>query len=99
MTLFSNQFRAMSAKDLEFRKLIDHIFDVGRRHGVRPIPEMTLMMVGLITAEGIGKQLDPDANSFQEVSNYLIPVLARRNMLDEKTLAAAARLVQRSLVA
>lgn len=99
VTLFSNEFRAMSAKDLEFRKLIDHIFDVGRRHGVRPIPEMTLMMVGLITAEGIGKQLDPDANSFQEVSNYLIPVLARRNMLDEKTLAAAARLAQRSLAA
>ena len=97
VTLFSNEFRAMSAKQLEFRKLIDHIFDVGRRHGVRPIPDMTLMMVGLITAEGIGKQLDPDVNSFQEVSNYLIPVLARRNMLDDKTLAAAARLAQRTL--
>lgn len=95
VTIFSKEFRAMSAKELEFRKLIDHIFDVGRRHGVRPIPDMTLMMVGLITAEGIGKQLDPDANSFQEVSNYLIPVLARRNMLDEKTLAAAARLAVR----
>lgn len=99
VTLFSNEFRAMSAKQLEFRKLIDHIFDVGRRHGVRPIPDMTLMMVGLITAEGIGKQLDPDVNSFQEVSNYLIPVLARRNMLDDKTLAAAARLAQRTLAA
>jgi predicted unusual protein kinase regulating ubiquinone biosynthesis (AarF/ABC1/UbiB family) len=72
---------------------------VGRRHGVRPVPDMTLMMVGLVTAEGIGKQLDPDVNSFQEVSNYLIPVLARRNMLDEKTLAAAARQAQRTLVA
>lgn len=99
VAIFSSEFRAMSAKDLEFRKLIDHIFDVGRRHGVRPVPDMTLMMVGLITAEGIGKQLDPDVNSFQEVSNYLIPVLARRNMLDEKTLAAAARQAQRTLAA
>ena len=96
VTTFSNEFRAMSAKDLEFRKLIDHLFDVGRRHGVRPVPDMTLMMVGLITAEGIGKQLDPEVNSFQEVSNYLIPVLARRNMLDDKTLAAAARLALRT---
>jgi len=32
--------------------------------------------VGVVTAEGIGKFLDPEVNSFQEVSNFLIPVLA-----------------------
>ncbi|GAB4216124.1 MAG: hypothetical protein OHK0013_42270 [Sandaracinaceae bacterium] len=62
---FAREFRAMSAKDLEFRVLIDRVFATGRKHGVRPQPEMTLMMVGLVTAEGLGKQLDPDASSFQ----------------------------------
>jgi hypothetical protein len=51
---------------------------------------MTLMMVGLVTAEGIGKQLAPDVNSFQEVTNYLIPVLARRGMLSDETITRLA---------
>ncbi|MBX7195053.1 MAG: hypothetical protein K1X94_23570 [Sandaracinaceae bacterium] len=93
---FAREFRAMSAKELEFRVLIDRVFATGRKHGVRPRPEMTLMMVGLVTAEGIGKQLDPEANSFQEVTNYLIPVLARRGMLSDRAIEemAAAALAQ-----
>jgi ubiquinone biosynthesis protein len=87
---FAREFRAMSAKDLEFRVLIDRVFATGRKHGVRPQPEMTLMMVGLVTAEGLGKQLDPDVNSFQEVTNYLIPVLARRGMLSDEAIERMA---------
>lgn len=87
---FASDFRAMSAKDLEFRVLIDRVFATGRKHGVRPRPEMTLMMVGLVTAEGIGKQLDPETNSFQDVTNYLIPVLARRGMLTDEAIARMA---------
>ena len=66
------------------------VFDVGRKHGVRPRTEMTMMMVGVVTAEGIGKFLDPEVNSFQEVSNFLIPVLARRGMLTDEMMMAAA---------
>ena len=87
---FAREFRTMNAKDLEFRVLIDRVFATGRKHGVRPRPEMTLMMVGLVTAEGIGKQLAPDVNSFQEVTNYLIPVLARRGMLSDEAMARMA---------
>lgn len=87
---FAREFRAMSAKDLEFRVLIDRVFATGRKHGVRPRAEMTLMMVGLVTAEGIGKQLAPDVNSFQEVTNYLIPVLARRGMLTDEAMERMA---------
>ena len=78
---FHGQFRKMSARDLEFGTLIDEIFSVGRKHGVRPVTEMTLMMVGLVTAEGIGKQLEPTSDSFGEVARYLMPILARRGML------------------
>lgn len=49
-----------------------------------------MMMVGVVTAEGIGKFLDPEVNSFQEVANFLIPVLARRGMLTPELMAAAA---------
>ena len=95
MTDFHREFHSRPAKELEFGLLIERVFDLGRKHGVRPIPEMTLMMVGLITAEGIGKQLDPDVNSFQEVANYLLPVLARRNMLTPELMAAASAAMAR----
>jgi ubiquinone biosynthesis protein len=92
---FHDDFRVASAKDLEMGQLIDAVFATGRKHGVRPIAEMTLMMVGVVTAEGIGKMLDPDVNSFQELSNFLLPVLARRNMLTPKLMEAAAAMSAR----
>ena len=97
MVRFNEEYRQRSAAQLEFGDLINRIFSVGRKHGVRPVPDMTLMMVGLITAEGIGKMLDPDVNSFQEVSNYLIPVLARRNMLSDSLMQAAAAMSERTM--
>ena len=87
---FSTEWRSLNAAQLELGGLIQKIFDVGRKHGVRPRTEMTLMMVGVVTAEGIGKFLDPDVNSFQEVSNFLLPVLARRGMLTPELMMAAA---------
>ena len=87
---FSAEWRSLDAASLEIGGLIQKIFDVGRKHGVRPRTEMTLMMVGVVTAEGIGKFLDPDANTFQEISNFLIPVLARRGMLTNEMMMAAA---------
>jgi ubiquinone biosynthesis protein len=87
---FGEQWRTRSSKELEMGVLIDEVFRIGRKHGVRPRPELTLMMVGVVTAEGIGKQLDPDVNSFQEVANFLLPVLARRNMLSPSLMEAAA---------
>ena len=47
-------------------------------------------MVGVVTAEGIGKQLDPGSNSFGEVATHLLPILARRGMLTPELMAAAA---------
>lgn len=96
---FHTDFRSRSARELEFGQLIDSVFATGRKHGIRPIADMTLMMVALVTAEGIGKMLDPDVNSFQEVSNYLLPVLARRNMLTPKLMEAAAAMSARLLEA
>lgn len=99
MRAFHAEFLGRSAKDLEFGQLIDRVFAVGRKHGVRPVPDMTLMMVGLVTAEGIGKALDPDVNSFQEVANYLLPVLARRNLLTPELIEAASQAYQRAQAA
>lgn len=80
-------FRGKSASELEFGEMIEQTFAVGRKYGVRPFTEMTLIIVGLVTAEGIGKQLAPELDSFQEVASYLMPILARRGMLPLDALA------------
>ncbi len=75
------QFRGKSASEIEFGQMIERVFAVGRKYEVRPFPEMTLIMVGLVTAEGIGKQLAPELDSFQEVASYLLPILMQRGMM------------------
>jgi hypothetical protein len=46
----------------------------------------------MITAQGIGKQLEPDVNVFNELARYLMPVLMRRNeSIPDTEQAKAAR--------
>jgi len=81
-------FRGKSASELEFGQMIERVFAVGRKYNVRPFTEMTLIMVGLVTAEGIGKQLAPEIDSFSEVANYLLPILLSRGMMPSGPLPA-----------
>lgn len=88
--VFAESYRGRKASELEISDMINDVFSIGRKYGVRPIPDMTLIMVGVVTAEGIGKQLDPESNSMQEMASFLVPVLARRNMLTPELMAAAS---------
>ena len=55
------------------------MFAIGRKHDVRPITDMMLVFVALITAQGIGKMLEPEHNVFGAVAQFLIPILMKRN--------------------
>ena len=74
-------FRSQSAARLEYSDLFGKIFAMSRRYKARPIPDLTLVMVALLTVQGIGKVLDPDNNVFEEAARYLLPVLARKGIL------------------
>jgi ubiquinone biosynthesis protein len=76
---FAARFRAKDVGKLEYGELIGEMFALGRRYDVHPVPDMTLVFVALITAQGIGKMLDPAHNVFATVAQFLIPILARRN--------------------
>ncbi len=86
-----DNFRSQNVADLEMGKFISDIFALARKHNTRPVPEMTLIMVGMITAEGISKMLDPDANAFNELAAYLMPIIQRLGLeLDGGAPAASA---------
>lgn len=77
--VFAKKFRAQDVSKLEYGELISEMFAIGRKHRVRPVTDMMLVFVALITAQGIGKMLEPEHNVFATVAQYLIPILMKRN--------------------
>jgi ubiquinone biosynthesis protein len=77
------RFRAQDTGRLEYSELFSDIFYIARTYRARPVPDLTLVMVALLTIQGIGKVLDPDNNVFQEVAGYLMPLLAQRAMVGQ----------------
>ena len=43
------------------------------KHQIRSIPDLSLVLLGLVTLEGIVKHLDPTANMMTEVARFLGP--------------------------
>jgi ubiquinone biosynthesis protein len=73
-------FRGKAVADIEMGKIINQIFALGRKYGVKPITEMTLIMVGIVTAEGVAKQINPDNDSFGTMGEYLTEILTKQAM-------------------
>ena len=59
--------------------MFNELFAIGRRYHVRPLPDLTLVLVAMVTSQGIGKMLDPDVNVFAHVARHLVPILMKRN--------------------
>lgn len=89
------KFRAKDVGRLEYGELITDMFAIGRKYHVHPVPDMMLVFVALITAQGIGKMLEPEHNLFTTIAQHLIPILMKRNErvpdTDEAKAAHAAR--------
>ena len=82
------RFRAQNTARLEYSALFGDIFAIARRYRARPVPDLTLVMVALLTVQGIGKVLDPESNVFQEVATFLMPLLARKGQLPTRAQAS-----------
>ncbi len=76
---FSVKFRGKDVAKLEYGELIGEMFAIGRKYHVHPVTDMMLVFVALITAQGIGKMLEPDHNVFGAVAQFLMPILMKRN--------------------
>lgn len=72
------KYRAQTIGELEYLQLFDDMFRIAREFRSRPVPELVMVMVAFLTAQGIGKVLDPESNIFHEVAAFIGPLLARR---------------------
>ncbi len=75
---FSVKFRGKDVAKLEYGELIGEMFAIGRKYNVHPVTDMMLVFVALITAQGIGKMLEPEHNVFGAVAQFLMPILMKR---------------------
>lgn len=87
---FATRFRAQDIGELDYGTLINEMLALGRRYHVRPVTDLTMVLVGIVTSQGIGKMLQPEVNVFAELARYLMPVLMRRNERIPETAQARA---------
>ena len=87
---FASKFRAKDVAKLEYGELIGEMFEIGRKYRVHPVTDMMLVFVALITAQGIGKMLEPEHNVFGAVAQFLMPILMKRNEHIPQTAEAKA---------
>lgn len=83
--VFIAKWRHLTSAQIEFGGMINELLALARKYRIQPIPELTLVLVGIVTAEGISKILDPDLDMFRQMGEFLLPIVARRG------LAAASR--------
>jgi ubiquinone biosynthesis protein len=92
---FGRKFRVMDVSKLDYGQLVGEILAIGRNYHVHPVPQLALIIVGMVTVQGIAKMLAPEVNDFQEMSKYLVPLLMKmgQKVPDTAEARAAARAV------
>jgi ubiquinone biosynthesis protein len=76
--------------EIEFGRLFQELIDGAMRHNISVPPDYTMMFKALITAEGVGKQLDPEMDLLTELKPYVME-LARERYSPDKLLKKGLR--------
>jgi ubiquinone biosynthesis protein len=87
---FGRKFRVMDVSKLDYGEMVGAILAIGRNYHVHPVPELALLIVGMVTVQGIAKMLAPDVNDFQEMSKFLLPLLMKMGQKVPDTAEARA---------
>jgi len=77
---FVGKYRGQNVETLEMGEFINEVFALARRHRIRPEPDLTLVMVGIVTSEGIAKMINPNNNTFEQMAGFLAPIVAKRGL-------------------
>ena len=78
---FIASVRAKPILQLELGAIVGELFALARKHHIHPMPDMALILLGMVTSEGMAKRLDPDLDTFAALGTYLGPRNAPRTRL------------------
>lgn len=72
------RIRGKRTDELDMPAIIFDLFRIGRRHGVRPMDDITLVLVSTVTAEGITKVLDPSHDALARTATYFASLASEK---------------------
>jgi ubiquinone biosynthesis protein len=87
---FVTKWRGRKMAEIDTGVMFQEILALARRHHIQPTPEITLVIVGMVTSEGVGKMLNPHLNNFQEMAKFLTAVAMKRAIQKAASSAPAA---------
>lgn len=73
---FFDDFEGKRLGEVEVSELIGGMMNILRRHRIQVEPVFTVVNLGVLVAEGLGKQLDPDIDLVQMAMPYLAEAAA-----------------------
>lgn len=79
---FIERYRTLNVAELELGGFTNELFALARKHRIRPVTDLALVIVAIVTSEGIAKMLNPDTNTFEEMTKFLTPLLARQQVVE-----------------
>ncbi len=74
---FFDQFEGKRLGEVEVSEVVGGMMNILRRHRIQVEPVFTVVNLGVLVAEGLGKQLDPDLDLVQMALPYLAEALER----------------------
>ncbi|HEY8430415.1 MAG TPA: AarF/UbiB family protein [Sandaracinaceae bacterium] len=74
---FFNRFEGKKLGEVEVSQVLGGLMIVLRRHRIQVEPVFTVVNLGVLVAEGLGKQLDPDLDLVQMALPYLAACAAK----------------------
>ncbi len=76
--IYEDYVRGASLADINIGELAGAAIEAGRKHRIVIPTDITMLLKGLGTIEGIGKQLDPELDIVTEVRPYVMEIISRR---------------------
>lgn len=78
IAVLADQYLGRPLKDIELSGLIHQLIATARRFGLEVPPDFTLVAKALITLEGVGKEIAPDFDIWEESRPLFLEVLRKR---------------------
>jgi ubiquinone biosynthesis protein len=75
---FFDQFLYLTLKELDLGKMLQRVLEILTKQGVSLKPDLFLMLKALVTAEGLGRSLDPDFQIVEHAEPFIQDMQARR---------------------
>jgi ubiquinone biosynthesis protein len=83
VAMLSRKYLGKSIREIELSLLITDLVRGAIKHGIDMPPDFLMVGKSLMTIEGIGRQLDPDLDVFNEAKPHFLRLLARRYSPDK----------------